>query len=403
MSKILIFNVPQTGHLNPSLALTQELIKKGEQVIYYEDDQFKEVIEATGANFRSSKVTTLLSRLTGINGMPQMLIEFPRIIDRLVPQVQADKPDYVIYDSMCLWGRILAQILKVPAIRLSTTHAFSKSTFTPTQIAVEMAPPIKYILPLLQRSLNQISAEYSLAQLSIEELFSQPEMLDIVFVPKNFQLDGNSFADTFKFVGPSMGRQEVGLDDFPFATLESSNKSVLYISLGTMSNKKVDFYKECIKAFRHSSEWQVVMSVGKRINLAKLGEIPANFIVRASVPQLKLLEQVSVFITHGGMNSTMEALYNGVPLVVLPQMGEQQITAQQVAELGLGVTLKRGTRSKASDLVQAVQTIKHNPAYKQKAIWMQQIMREAGGYQKAAQEILQFKSQHLNNSESLIR
>ena len=56
-----------------------------------------------------------------------MLVEFTRIIDKLVPQVQAEKPDYVIYNSMCLWGRILAQILKVPAIRLSTTHAFSKT------------------------------------------------------------------------------------------------------------------------------------------------------------------------------------------------------------------------------------------------------------------------------------
>ena len=93
----------------------------------------------------------------------------------------------------------------------------------------------------------------------------------------------------------------------------------------------------------------------------------------------------------------MEALYNGVPLVVLPQMGEQQITAQQVVDLGLGVTLKNGTHSKAAELVQAVETIRHNPTYRQKAIWMQQIMRDAGGYQKAAQEILQFKSEHLNN------
>ena len=60
MSKVLIFNVPQTGHLNPSLALTQELVRQGEQVIYYEDSQYKAVIEATGAIFRSSEVTSFI-------------------------------------------------------------------------------------------------------------------------------------------------------------------------------------------------------------------------------------------------------------------------------------------------------------------------------------------------------
>jgi MGT family glycosyltransferase len=396
MSKVLIFNVAESGHINPSLALTQELISQGDQVKYYADSQFKATIEATGASFRASESSSFFSRATGMKGMPDMLLNFASIIDELAPEIRVEKPDYVIYDSMCLWGRLLAEILKVPAIRLSATHAFSKNTFTPIKIAVEMVPWVNNILPLVQRSLNKVTAKYKLEAFTIDELFSRPEMLDIVFLPKTFQLAADTFGDSFKFVGPSMGRKEAGLDDFPFAALDASAKPVLYISLGTMANNRVDFYKECLTAFKDSPGWQIVMSVGKKIDMTRLGEIPANFIVRASVPQLKLLEKASVFITHGGMNSTMEALYHGVPLIVLPQMGEQQITAQQIVDLGLGITLQNSTRSKAAELVQAVEMVGRDPTYREKAALFQRSIHEAGGSQRAVREIKQFKVQYLS-------
>lgn len=84
------------------------------------------------------------------------------------------------------------------------------------------------------------------------------------------------------------------------------------------------------------------------------------------------------------MNSTMEALYNGVPLVVLPQMAEQKLTAQEVVDLGLGVTLKKSTKSNATELRQAVETIQQDPKYRQQTRQLQQLMLEAGGYQQAA-------------------
>jgi MGT family glycosyltransferase len=259
-----------------------------------------------------------------------------------------------------------------------------------------MVPWVNNILPLVQRSLNKVTAKYKLEAFTIDELFSRPEMLDIVFLPKTFQLAADTFGDSFKFVGPSMGRKEAGLDDFPFAALDASAKPVLYISLGTMANNRVDFYKECLTAFKDSPGWQIVMSVGKKIDMTRLGEIPANFIVRASVPQLKLLEKASVFITHGGMNSTMEALYHGVPLIVLPQMGEQQITAQQIVDLGLGITLQNSTRSKAAELVQAVEMVGRDPTYREKAALFQRSIHEAGGSQRAVREIKQFKVQYLS-------
>ena len=54
--------------------------------------------------------------------------------------------------------------------------------------------------------------------------------------------------------------------------------------------------------------WQVIMSVGKSIDPESLEDIPAHFTIRQSVPQLEVLEKADLFISHGGMNSTMEAM-----------------------------------------------------------------------------------------------
>ena len=411
MSKVLIFNTPSSGHFNPTVALTQELIRRGEQVIYYEGSEFKSKVEATGATFRSTDVSHPLAHIPGLKKIGNGLSRFSlaSIIDKLISEVQAEQPDYVLYDSMCLWGRVLAEILHVPTIRLNTTYVFSEYTFNPLQIISESFPIAKLILsiirkPLMQRPLNRITAKYGLQVVPFEELFTRPEMLDIVFLPKAFQLAADKFGESFKFVGPSMQRQEEGIEDFPFAALEATGKPVLYISLGTQFNNQVSFYKACIAAFRDSPTWQVVMAIGKHIDRASLGSIPSNFIVLPSVPQLKLLERVSVFITHGGMNSTMEALYNGVPLVVLPQMAEQKLTAEQVANSGLGVMLKTSTKSGAEELRQAVEAVQQDPTYRQKTRQMQQLMLEAGGYQRATEEILHFKEKmlsHRSNNELL--
>lgn len=52
MAKVLMFNFPGEGHVNPTLALIKELVKRGEEVVYYCVEEYKGKIEKTGASFR---------------------------------------------------------------------------------------------------------------------------------------------------------------------------------------------------------------------------------------------------------------------------------------------------------------------------------------------------------------
>jgi UDP:flavonoid glycosyltransferase YjiC (YdhE family) len=87
------------------------------------------------------------------------------------------------------------------------------------------------------------------------------------------------------------------------------------------------------------------------------------------------------------MNSTLESLSYGVPLVILPQMAEQAMTARQVQKLGLGVALESKTVL-PDDLLRAVQQITQDPLYPQRAQAMQQMLYEAGGYRKATDALI---------------
>ena len=81
------------------------------------------------------------------------------------------------------------------------------------------------------------------------------------------------------------------------------------------------------------------MSVGRSFDIARLGKLPENFIVKNQIPQVSVLKQASLFITHGGMNSVSEAMVHGVPMVVIPFVSDQPVNARQVEKLGLGKAL----------------------------------------------------------------
>lgn len=146
--------------------------------------------------------------------------------------------------------------------------------------------------------------------------------------------------------------------------------------------------------------WQVVLSVGTRTDLTTIVRIPDNFLVRPHVPQLEVLEHTGVFVTHGGMNSVMEAIYYGVPMVVVPQQPEQAMTAARVAELGLGVALEPGQVT-ASALRDAVTTVSGDAGgYRSRIAYMQQAARDAGGYLRAADAIQQFGHRQSQEEEA---
>ena len=98
------------------------------------------------------------------------------------------------------------------------------------------------------------------------------------------------------------------------------------------------------------------------------------------------------------MNSVMEAIYYGVPMVVVPQQPEQAMTAARVAELGLGVALEP-EQTTAGALREAVTTISDDAGYRNRLAHAQQAARDAGGYLRAADAIQRFGHRQIRLEE----
>ena len=159
-----------------------------------------------------------------------------------------------------------------------------------------------------------------------------PPDCNLVYTLRSFQPFAEDFPEEqFHFIGPSVyDRKE---EDFPILP-----KPVICISLGTILKGAEKFFHACVDAFQNENV-TVVMSVGRRFDISKLGKLPENFIVQNQIPQVSVLKQASLFITHGGMNSVSEAMVYGVPMVMIPFVSDQPVNARQVENQGLGRVL----------------------------------------------------------------
>ena len=126
------------------------------------------------------------------------------------------------------------------------------------------------------------------------------------------------------------------------------------------------------------------------IDPKSLKDIPENVEVGQMVPQLDILSQADLFITHAGMGGTGESIYYGVPMIAIPQMDEQAITAKQIEAKGLGIAFLDKEKITASSLKAAITKILGDASYKETAEDFSKDMRSLGGAKASAQALLSY-------------
>ena len=401
MGKAVFFNIPAHGHVNPTLPAVRELVRRGESIIYYGLDEFRQVIEATGASFRaygdlSESVRfdfgTTDRRYANLWGLAEVMMEFcERSLPFLVEATARDAPDYILHDFTCIWGKYVSQILCIPAITTIPQFPVNMKR-RPEPYPGMFGDTLRMLatgIPSLIRFWRigkRISEAHSVERLGVLDMLASHEDLNIVFTSRYFQPYADDFDESFEFVGPSIAARDETLD----FSMDHGSGPLVYISLGTVFNVNPAFYGQCVEAFRDTDR-RVVLSVGAQVDVDRLPQIPDNFVVRNYVPQLQILREADVFITHGGMNSVSEGLWYGVPLVVIPQAADQFFVAQRVEALQAGAVLYNRDVSPAAlrsivDRAISDETLRANSAR------IGESFREAGGYERAADVILRATS-----------
>ncbi|WAZ24776.1 glycosyltransferase [Streptomyces cinnabarinus] len=388
---IAFFALPGHGHVNPALGVAEELTGRGHRVTFATTRRFADAVAGTGA-------VPLLYEST-MDGLPaddsaedrpdrfgsadlakvlrDLLRETVAVLGPLDRAFAADRPDLVVYDDPSGWAARLAAARRgITALPYRTTFAASADwSLASDRTDVDpLHPEIMRVFHGVAKLLDRVKVP-----LGPKELMTGSESGPaLVFIPREFQFHGETFGDDVHFVGPGLGRRATDGE----WSRSGGERPLVLVSLGTIHNDDPGFFQACVDAFA-GLPWDVVMAVGDRVDPARLSGVPGHVEVRAHVPQLQVLREADLFVTHAGMGSVMEALSFGVPMVAIPQMSEQRANADRLAELGLGVTLHRGEVT-AGTLRDAAVGALADTSRARRVQEMREHIRRAGGAPAAA-------------------
>jgi MGT family glycosyltransferase len=392
MGKGVFLNVSAAGHVIPTLGLVAELLRRGEEIVYFEVPGFQAELEAVGAVFRPYPSIQPYPGPGGDNQYylaPILTWCAREWVPPLIEAVRAERPDYIVHDSLCLWGRIVAHVLGVPAAASVATAAFCPESFhgCPRLRAVRRVKiaEAREGLRLFSGWRRELHARYGVRPIAFIDTFTNRQSLNVCYLPRELQPYAGKFGDEFLFVGPC-DPVRASRVEFPFEQLD--NRPLALVSFGTVHNPGRAFFEAFLAAVR-KEDLQVVLVLSPGTDVAALGEVPENVMVRpaGSVPQLELLERAALFVTHGAGGGLREGVWYGVPLVAVPQTYEQEILSIQMAAQGAGIVLSPAEVSRAN-LQTAIRTALSSPTYRENSARLGAACRAAGGAKRAADAIL---------------
>ncbi len=397
MAKAWFFNIPYHGHVNPTLPLVRELVQRGDEVTYFAGPTFEERILATGAQYGRYRNHAVFQQSRDDNHMVlqgSLVAESTNmLLAEVLETVGEGQPDYLMFDMSAPWGNIASRRYAIPAIA-SFPHMpfYWRMVVDDPRIfrkAVTGVRPGLGYWRALGRETSKMVIDHKLRKPADINVLSSSAALNIAFLTRYFQPYEEHFDSSYVFVGPTI---DTSRPEMPMVIEKQPGQQLIYIAVGTLYKANIEFFQACMAAFA-DPQYAVIMSIGKAVDPADLGEIPANFTVAQYVPQLQILQEADLFITHGGMSSINEAVTFGVPMVVVPNTIEQSINAARLEQLQCGLYL---------DLAQlTVDTLQHaatqvliDPNLSAGLSALRQSFEEAGGMQLAADTIEQFKQRH---------
>ncbi len=370
---ILMINLPFAGHTNPTLPLTDALVKHGHSVTYINAEPFRKAIERTGAKF------------IPYEGFPSEPTESEKKRCSFTAAFHTamhlqEQFDLLIYEMFFYPGIEIAKRKGIPCVRQFSQPAWSEATWKDAPLMFRASAKLIDMQVLPKRIANQLGLEHTCLRDGI--IHSKPA-LNIVYVPEAFQTKRSNFGDDYLFLIPE-AKAVAGDITIPYQNMKSP---IVYISLGSIISNK-GFCKECIQAFGNT-ECSVILNTG-RIAPDSLGTIPKNIYAYSFVPQIEVLSHTDVFLTHCGMNSINEALTLGVPMVAMPFLNDQITNAKQIVKLGIGMQV-RSFPSSGKELYHAVKTVYEDAKYKQNAEKMRNKIRKQISMDAVVEKIEQLK------------
>jgi zeaxanthin glucosyltransferase len=408
--KIAFLGVRVPGHLNPMTTLARKMKARGHDVVFLSVPDTEPFVRAAQLPFLPfckedcpvgslAKSLAQLSKLQGqaaLELVKQLVAENLESAFRNLPRTLWEaKVDGLVLDETERGLGCVPLHLGMPYVHVSNALHFDFSGNTPVctfDWQHEMTPEA---LARNQAGVRGLLQTYKPIT-SVSQAYANKVGLDIDWVdpfatisklawltqtPKEFDFQSSHWPAQFHYTGPfhdGLGRIE---SDFPWDRL--TGEPLIYASMGTLQNGLESVFTSIAEAVGTRLGVQLVLSIGPSIDPEKIGSLPANCIVVKNAPQVELLKRSTLCITHAGLNTALESLAQGVPMVAIPVSIDQPGVAARIAytRTGAYVPIQELTVLRLSTLIDDVTG---NPEYRDSANKMKEAIARTSGLEKAA-------------------
>ncbi|HSD24269.1 MAG TPA: nucleotide disphospho-sugar-binding domain-containing protein [Solirubrobacterales bacterium] len=274
----------------------------------------------------------------------QALLDGARYVDERLVEIFAEvQPDAIVEDNVCAFPAIPAS--GRPWVRIVSCN--------PLELRDPELPPPYTGLPIEDRSAwEDYRAEYRRAIDEMQADFSQfcqergapplpdgemihtSDWLNLYLYPREVDYPRSQpLEDSWHNLESSVRTTDAEWSVPP--ELAGGEGSLVYVSLGSLGSGDVPLMKNLVAALADTPHRYVVSKGPQHIEY----ELAENMVGEEFLPQVSVLPQVDLVITHGGNNTTTESLHFGKPMILLPIFWDQHDNAQRMDETGFGVRL----------------------------------------------------------------
>jgi zeaxanthin glucosyltransferase len=394
----ICLNLP--GHLNPMTTLARRLKDRNHDVVFLYSSG------AAGLPFVSGPEKDQIDR--GIPDLSKMqgedalkfgtgvvLAQTETILKSLPDVVQANGVDALVIDTVQLYAELGAMQLGMPYIHVSNALHLDFSGYTPicyydwphqttASALARNREGVAKRAKILENANAGIRAYAKSAGLDVDWDNPSATISKLAWItqcPREFDFESSHWPPQFHHTGPfhdGMGREKL---DFPWERL--TGEPLIYASMGTILNGRLDVFRTVVAGVAQHKDLQLVLSIGDQLDPEQIGPVPKNAIIVKRAPQLELLKQTSVCITHAGLNTVLESLAQGVPQIAVPVTFDQPGVAARIAhhQTGAVTSLEKLTVDHLSTLLHEVLT---NSIYRDNACKLQKAIAQTNGLSAAA-------------------
>jgi zeaxanthin glucosyltransferase len=407
--RIAFATVAAPGHLNSTTTLARRLKARGYDVVFIavpDAEPFVSAaqlpfIPASEREYPAGSVGKILDQLSKLDGQAAMEFTFRALGDALqcalknLPQtLLGARVDAVVLDQFQFGFELVPMHLGMPYVHYSNAVHIDFSGNAPLCLFDWPHETTPEALARNHEGLRRVQHAFepvrAVARSYAEKVGLQIEWADpfatisklawLTQMPKEFDFKCSHLPPQFHYTGPAhdgFGRIE---PDFPWDRL--TGEPLIYASMGTLQNGCESVFSAIAAAVGTRPGMQLVLSIGPRLDAKRIEPLPANAIVVNSAPQLELLKRSTLCITHAGMNTTLESLTQGIPLVAIPVTNDQPGVAARIAytKTGAFVPLQEMTVPRLSGLIDEVLG---NPEYRRNANQMKETIAKTNGLEKA--------------------